>query len=51
MQLTDITLGSNVGYLAVLNLLGAAQGVLLALALLTSKAGRQTANRLMAALT
>jgi AraC-like DNA-binding protein len=51
MQLTDITIGPNVGYLAVLNLLGAAQGVLLALALLTSKAGRQTANRLMAALT
>lgn len=51
MQLTDITIGPNVGYLAVLNLLGAAQGVLLALALLTSKTGRQTANRLMAALT
>jgi AraC-like DNA-binding protein len=51
MQLTDITIGPNVGYLAVLNLLGAAQGVLLALALLTQKAGRQTANRLMAALT
>jgi AraC-like DNA-binding protein len=51
MQLTDITIGPNVGYLAVLNLLGAAQGVLLALALLTQKAGRQTANRLLAALT
>jgi hypothetical protein len=51
MQLTDITIGPNVGFLAVLNLLGAAQGVLLALALLTTKAGRQTANRLMAALT
>jgi AraC-like DNA-binding protein len=51
MQLTDITIGPNVGFLAVLNLLGAAQGVLLALALLTSKAGRQTANRLLAALT
>jgi AraC-like DNA-binding protein len=51
MQLTDITIGPNVGYLAILNLLGAAQGVLLALALLTSKAGGQTANRLMAALT
>lgn len=51
MQLTDITIGPNVGYLAVLNLLGAAQGVLLALALLTTRAGRQTSNRLMAALT
>lgn len=51
MQLTDITIGPNVGFLAVLNLLGAAQGVLLALALLTTKSGRQTANRLLAALT
>jgi hypothetical protein len=51
MQLTDITIGPNVGFLAVLNLLGAAQGVLLALALLTTKSGRQSANRLLAALT
>ena len=51
MQSTDITIGPNVGFLAVLNLLGAAQGVLLALALVTTKAGRQTANRLLAALT
>jgi AraC-like DNA-binding protein len=51
MQSTDITIGPNVGFLAVLNLLGAAQGVLLALALLTTKAGRPTANRLLAALT
>lgn len=51
MQSGDLTISSNVGFLAVLNLLGAAQGVLLALALLTTKAGRQTANRLLAALT
>ena len=51
MQTTDITIGPNVGFLAILNLLGAAQGVLLALALLTTKSGRRTANRLLAALT
>ncbi len=51
MQGTDITIGPNVGFLAVLNLLGAAQGVLLALALLTTKTGRRTKNRLLAALT
>jgi AraC-like DNA-binding protein len=51
VQTTDITIGPNVGFLAILNLLGAAQGVLLALALLTTKSGRRTANRLLAALT
>jgi AraC-like DNA-binding protein len=51
MQSTDITIGPNVGFLAVLNLLGAAQGVLLALALLTTKDDNKTANRLLAALT
>jgi AraC-like DNA-binding protein len=50
MQSTDITIGPNIGFLAVLNLLGAAQGVLLALALLTMS-GNKTANRLLAALT
>jgi AraC-like DNA-binding protein len=50
VQSTDITIGPNVGFLAVLNLLGVAQGVLLALALLTAKSGR-IANRLLAALT
>jgi len=50
MQITDITIGPNIGFLAVLNLLGAAQGVLLALALLTTR-GNKTANRLLAALT
>lgn len=51
MQTTDITIGPNVGFLAVLNLLGAAQGVLLASALLTTRSGRRTVNRLLAALT
>jgi AraC-like DNA-binding protein len=51
MQTTDITIGPNVGFLAIMNLLGAAQGVLLALALLTTKSGRRAANLLLAALT
>ncbi|MEK6333351.1 MAG: helix-turn-helix domain-containing protein [Acidobacteriota bacterium] len=51
MGITDLTISSNLGFLAVLNLLGAAQGVLLALALLTSKDRNKTANRLLAALT
>jgi hypothetical protein len=36
--------------LAILNLLGAAHGFLLALALLTIKRGNKTANRLLAAI-
>src|ERR1700752_3458676 len=48
---TDININASLGYLALLNLLGAAQGVLLALALITRKAGNRTANRLLAALT
>src|SRR3954471_20466352 len=48
---TDLNISLGLGYLAVLNLLGAAQGVLLALALITRKAGNRTANRLLAALT
>jgi len=51
MQSTDITISPSLGLLAILNLLGAAQGLLLALALLTTKSGNQTANRLLAALT
>lgn len=45
------TFGMNsfVKVLATLNLLGAAQGILLALALLTIKRGNRTANRLLAA--
>lgn len=49
MGSTDITITPALSFLAVLNLLGAAQGVLLALALLTT--GNKTANRLLAALT
>jgi len=51
MGSTDITITPALSFLAVLNLLGAAQGVLLALALLTTKGGDQVANRLLAALT
>jgi AraC-like DNA-binding protein len=51
MGSTDITISPGLTFLAVLNLLGAAQGVLLALALLTTKGGHKTANRLLAALT
>ena len=51
MGSTNVNITLSIGYLAVLNLLGAAQGVLLALALLTTKGGNQTANRLLAALT
>src|SRR6267142_7102154 len=51
MQSTDVNISVGFGFLAVLNLLGAAQGVLLALALLSTKAGNRTANRLLAALT
>ena len=51
MGSTDITISPALSFLAVLNLLGAAQGVLLALALLTTKGGDKTANRLLAALT
>jgi len=51
MGSTDINITPALSLLAVLNLLGAAQGVLLALALLTTKGGHKTANRLLAALT
>ena len=51
MGSTDITIAPALSLLAVLNLLGAVQGVLLALALLTTKASNKTANRLLAALT
>src|SRR5438046_2691324 len=41
----------SLNLLAVLNLLGAAQGLLLTLALLRAKGGDRTANRILAALT
>lgn len=51
MYLTDIFINPSLNLLAILNLLGAAQGLLLALALLTAKGPTNTANRLLAGLT
>ena len=51
MDSTTITIEPALSFLGILNLLGAAQGLLLALALLNSKDGNRTANRLLAALT
>jgi AraC-like DNA-binding protein len=51
MDSTTITIEPALSFLGILNLLGAAQGLLLALALLNSKDGDRTANRLLAALT
>jgi len=50
MASTDITISPGLNLLAILNLLGAAQGLLLALALLTTRGRSKTANRLLAAL-
>lgn len=47
---TDITITPALGILGTLNLLGAAQGLLLSLALLSSNAANKTANRILAAL-
>lgn len=46
----DITIEPALGILGVLNLLGAGQGLLLGLALLSSSSDNKTANRLLAAL-
>src|SRR6185312_2127937 len=51
MLFTDINISPSLNWLAILNLLGAAQGLLLALALVTVKGLNSTANRLLAALT
>ena len=51
MDGTTINIEPALSFLGILNLLGAAQGLLLALALLNSKDGSKTANRLLAALT
>ena len=51
MDSTTITIEPALSFLAILNLLGAAQGLLLAIALLNSKDDNTTANRLLAALT
>ncbi|HEV7377410.1 MAG TPA: helix-turn-helix domain-containing protein [Pyrinomonadaceae bacterium] len=51
MLLTDIFINPALDFLAILNLFGAAQGLLLTLALLGAKGENKTANRLLAALT
>jgi AraC-like DNA-binding protein len=51
MGTTDIFITPALNFLAILNLLGAAQGLLLTLALLSAKGANKTANRLLAALT
>jgi len=48
---TDITITPALSFLGILNLLGAAQGLLLTLALLTVRSENKAANRLLAALT
>ena len=48
---TDITISPALSFLAILNLLGAAQGLLLSLALLSARSENKAANRLLAALT
>src|SRR2546423_651851 len=44
MGSTDVNITLSLGVLAILNLLGAAQGILLALVLLTSRSENHTAN-------
>ena len=51
MDSVTITIEPALSFLGILNLLGAAQGLLLALALVNSKDGNKTANRLLATLT
>lgn len=51
MITTDIFINPSLSLLAIVNLLGAAQGVLLTLALLGARDDNKTANRLLAGLT
>jgi len=51
MESTEVYIEPALNFLAILNLLGAAQGVLLTLALLSAKGDNKTANRILAALT
>lgn len=51
MDTRDVTITPALTFLAVLNLLGAAQGLLLSLALLSARRVNKTASRLLAALT
>jgi AraC-like DNA-binding protein/uncharacterized membrane protein YhaH (DUF805 family) len=50
MQATDLYISPSLSPLAILNLLGAGQGVLLTLALLGLRDGKKSANRLLAGL-
>lgn len=50
MQSTDVYINPALSFLGILNLLGAAQGLLLALALVTTKDDHRTANQILAAL-
>lgn len=51
METTNVTIEPALSFLAILNLLGAAQGLLLSLALLGVRGDNKTADRLLAALT
>lgn len=51
METTNVTIEPALSLLAILNLLGAAQGLLLGLALLGVRGDNKTADRLLAALT
>ena len=51
MSTTDIFINPSLSLLAILNLLGAAQGLLLSLALLSAKGDDKVPNRILAALT
>jgi AraC-like DNA-binding protein len=50
MDYPELAINPGLSFLAILNLLGAAQGLLLALVLLTAKSDNKTANRLLVAL-
>jgi len=50
-NVTTININPALSFLGIVNLVGATQGLLLAAALLSSKGGNKTANRLLAALT
>src|SRR5882672_1951961 len=51
MDSVTINIDATLSFLGILNLVGATQGLLLTAALLRSKGGNKTANRLFAALT
>src|SRR5882672_6050346 len=51
MDSVTINIDATLSFLGILNLVGATQGLLLALALMSSKGGNKSANRVLAALT